>query len=270
MVPQHALFQLVRIPREEWYEHGITEELLAHYSLSVVELFWGWPGDERQEELAHSAGKFYCKLRGLVCAQEGKPHTLFGALLGQGMSLRQTVSVAFFLSISGHFTTTLLMNTALHAALDREGNLVPGTFALDQLTNSERLTEHVRGVLAHQGPVPTWRRQAKANTTLGERSIAAGEEILIHLSGRQDAPSNKLNALGKVPQAFQPHALAFGWGNHRCLGAILAESEVCWVLDEIARWAVENNYRLSIADSEWVNVLPCRAPLNAVVTIAER
>ncbi|BAS08732.1 cytochrome P450 protein [Arthrobacter sp. Hiyo4] len=46
---------------------------LKGWGLDSMELFWGWPDEDRQLELAHSAADFYLWLRKLVAESRVAP-----------------------------------------------------------------------------------------------------------------------------------------------------------------------------------------------------
>lgn len=66
LLPVALMQELTRVPRQDYLAQGLDEEELARYSLDSLELFWGWVGPERQQELAHRAGQFHRKLSALV------------------------------------------------------------------------------------------------------------------------------------------------------------------------------------------------------------
>ena len=138
---------------------------------------------------------------------------LFASLSRAGVDERRIRSLAYFLTIAGQETTTMLLQTVLAVALHRG--------AWEEVGRSESAAgDVVRDVLAMASSVPTWRREVVADATVGREAYAAGEELVLHLSG-----------LGLAGD----HSLAFGHGVHRCLGAGLAEREAQLVLHETAR-----------------------------------
>ncbi|MFI7483845.1 cytochrome P450 [Kocuria sp. M1R5S2] len=184
-------------------------EQLHRWSLDGLVLFWGRPGPEHQVELAHSAAAFSSWLAGLVEDTRRDPATVFGALGAAGIDVVRLRSLAFFLLIAGQTTTGLLVNTVLHRALAEPAAWRAAAAGADAL---------VAEALAEDSSVPTWRRSCPADTELDGRTVPAGTELLLHLSGHGGGAG-----------------LAFGHGLHRCLGAQLARSESAWMVEEIAR-----------------------------------
>ncbi|MGA7203812.1 MAG: cytochrome P450 [Specibacter sp.] len=216
--------------------------LLKRWSQDSLELFWGWPDPDRQLVLAHSAAEFYIWLRGEAAAARGTA-SLFGVLDAAGLSQAEVCSLGYFLVIAGQETTSQLINTALFRGLEGASS---GAWA--SLAAPESARDHVRGVLATESSVHTWRRAARHETSVGGTVVPAGAEILLELTGRHPESASAT--------AF---SLAFGHGLHRCLGAKLAELETALVVEETARALPD----LASAGEppQWLRLLSFRAPL---------
>lgn len=158
---------------------------LKAWSLDSLELFWGWPNEDRQLELAHSAAEFYAWLRTRAVPGDD----LFGALVKLGLTVEEVCAVAYFLLIAGQETTAQLISTAFHRALCNAAG-------------------SVEDVLREASSVPTWRRVTASAVAIGDVDLPAGAPVLLGLSGHGG-----------------PADLAFGVGIHRCLGAGLARLE---------------------------------------------
>lgn len=238
---------------------------LKRWSLESMELFWGWPDDARQLELARSAADYYVWLRRLVTDSVDAPgRNLFKSLAVHGLSTPEICSLGYFLLIAGQETTTQLISTALFRLLE-------GSAPVDwkDAASEEGSRAVVRHVLATESSVPTWRRVAAHDTRLGAELIPAGAEILLQLTGtcempdgeQPDQPGTAADPLRKSPTAY---ALAFGSGIHRCLGAKLAELEAAVVVRETA--AALPGLQLADRDPDWIRLLSFQAPKTVTVT----
>ncbi|WP_343980045.1 hypothetical protein [Kribbella koreensis] len=211
---------------------------LKAWSRESLELFWGWPDEDRQLELAHSAAEFYGWLRQRVGAARRLPgDDLFGVLVTLGLSDEEICAVAYFLLIAGQETTTQLISTVFHRLLTAAAAVVADAAAV------------VEDALREASSVPTWRRVTARPAAVGGVELPAGAPILLGLSGHGG-----------------PADLAFGLGIHRCLGAGLARLE--------ARVAVECAGALlsvvrAVEDQPpMIELLSFRAPARVVVASA--
>ncbi|MEL4505588.1 aminotransferase class I/II-fold pyridoxal phosphate-dependent enzyme [Luteococcus sp. H138] len=223
-------------------------EDLARWSADSLELFWGWPDDDRQLQLAHSAAEFHPWLRQTVRDSAGT-RNLFGRLAAEGVDEERIISLGYFLVIAGQETTRMLIATCLHhAASDRERWTACG----DEDRGEQATASLVHEVLSEMSSVPTWRRIATRDGELAGRPITAGEEVLVQLSGGHAAPDQA------------DPSLAFGYGIHRCLGAALAEMEAAVILHETTRALPDA--QLVSGGTVWLRLLSFQCPRSVVVT----
>jgi cytochrome P450 len=205
---------------------------LKAWSRESLELFWGWPDEDRQLELAHSAAEFYAWLRKRVEAARAQTgDDLFGVLVGLGLSDEEVCAVAYFLLIAGQETTTQLISAAFHGSL---GEAVEDSAAA------------VEEVLRESSSVPTWRRITARPVAVGEVELPAGAPVLLGLTGHGG-----------------PADLAFGLGIHRCLGAGLARLEARVALECAAR--LLSAVRAVEAEPPMIDLLSFRAPARLLV-----
>jgi len=213
---------------------GVDVPALKAWSLDSLELFWGWPDEDRQLELAHSAAEFYAWLRSRTTAARKAPgDDLFGVLVQLGLTDEEICAVGYFLLIAGQETTTQLISTAFHRMVGQ----------------SSDPSEVVEGVLREASSVPTWRRVALEAVVVGEVEVPAGAQVLLGLSGHGG-----------------PADLAFGVGVHRCLGAGLARLEARVALE----CAAELLERVRLVDEPpMIDLLSFRAPKRLLVRNAQ-
>jgi cytochrome P450 len=241
---------------------------LKRWGLESMELFWGWPSEERQLELAHSAADFYVWLRQLVAESRTAPgRNLFKSLAEHGLSTPEICSLGYFLLIAGQETTTQLISTTLFRLL--EGAAPVGWKSAASGAGSRTMVRHV---LATESSVPTWRRVAAHDTNLGGAPIPAGAEILLELSGNHfTAPAGpgNLSLPAQAARRGQPegNGLVFGSGIHRCLGAKLAELEAAVIVQETA--GALPGIQLWDPGPEWLRLLSFQAPRTVTVTVGD-
>jgi cytochrome P450 len=242
---------------------------LKRWGLESMELFWGWPSEERQLELAHSAADFYVWLRQLVAESRTAPgRNLFKSLAEHGLSTPEICSLGYFLLIAGQETTTQLISTTLFRLL--EGSAPVGWKAAASGAGSRTMVRHV---LATESSVPTWRRVAAHDTNLGGAPIPAGAEILLELSGNHftaAAGPGNLSLPAQAARRGQPegNGLVFGSGIHRCLGAKLAELEAAVIVQETA--GALPGIQLWDPGPEWLRLLSFQAPRTVTVKVRPR
>jgi cytochrome P450 len=207
---------------------GVDVPALKAWSLDSLELFWGWPSEDRQLELAHTAAEFYAWLRARTTDARRTPgEDLFGVLVRLGLTDEEVCAVGYFLLIAGQETTTQLISAAFHRSL--AGAVVT-----------------VDEVLRESSSVPTWRRVAAQAVEVGGVELPAGAPVLLGLSGHGG-----------------PADLAFGIGVHRCLGAGLARMETQVALEEAAELL---RVVQLVEEPPMIDLLSFRAPKRLVVT----
>jgi cytochrome P450 len=221
---------------------------LKAWSRESLELFWGWPDEDRQLELAHSAAEFYAWLRGRTeAARNSAGDDLFGVLAGLGLSDEEVCAVAYFLLIAGQETTTQLISTAFHRVIAADQAGAGQTLVGDTGSRTEREPAAlVEQVLRESSSVPTWRRVTARPAVVGDVELPADAPVLLGLTGHGGTAE-----------------LAFGLGIHRCLGAGLARLEARVALECAAD--LLSAVRAVEAEPPMIDLLSFRAPARLLV-----
>lgn len=250
--PAIVMFELLGLPVRDLAK-------VKGWGLESMELFWGWPDESRQLELARSAAEFYVWLRQLVTESLTTPgRNLFKSLAGHGLTLPEICSLGYFLLIAGQETTTQLISTALFRLL--EGSL---PWSWTAAATEEGARAAIRRTLTTESSVPTWRRTTTQDISHKGQIIPAGTEILLELSGNTITrpPEPGMSARkAAAPERGHPDAykLVFGSGIHRCLGAKLAELEAALIIQETA--SALPDIRLRNHQPQWISLLSFQAP----------
>jgi len=85
-----------------------------------------------------------------------------------------------------------------------------------------------------QTPLAYMRRTAKEDFTLRDKTIKAGEKVLMwYVSGNRDEEVMEDPNRYDIERARPRHHLSFGFGIHRCVGNRLAELQLKIIWEEI-------------------------------------
>lgn len=144
------------------------------------------------------------------------------------------------------FLVTLLIagnETTRNALTGGMSQLIENPGERQKLLDDPRLIpKAVEEIVRHVSPVLNFARTATQDTELRGRKIQKGEKILLmYPSANRDADVFQDPDAFKVDRDPNPH-VAFGIGNHFCLGANLARMEIRVLLEEILRRMPDMTY----------------------------
>lgn len=148
---------------------------------------------------------------------------------GDRLSLDELIANVVFLFSAGHQTTRDLVGNGLLALLrhpDQRRRVA---------ADPSRLPELVEESLRYDPSVTATTRRARADSTIAGVPIAAGDQLILSISG-----ANRDPARFPDPDRFdidRPHnePLSFGGGIHYCLGASLARAEAQIIFGTLLR-----------------------------------
>ncbi|MFF2351529.1 cytochrome P450 [Kitasatospora sp. NPDC058115] len=199
---------------------------VADWTDAFITLFWGRTEKDRQRELAHRVAAFYTWLCELAEIRDAPEDSLLAALARQrtpdGAPLSREVAVAVCsnLLVAGHVTTTQMITTAAHRAL--ESGVHWPELAGDPTAAGRWLEE----ILRREPSLTAWRRVTSRETRLGGVDLPAGAELLLMLTSAGNDPEAHPDPERLCPMRDAGHQhLGFGLGRHRCPGAELARVE---------------------------------------------
>jgi cytochrome P450 len=222
-LPLQVISAILGVPDDEW-------ERCYEWSEAVIPGATDWPEEKRNrlmtemiEYLVGAAKDRRAQPRDDVLTQLAQVD-----VDGERLSDDELAMFLVQLLVAGNETTRDLISSGLLAFADH-----PGQWARVRADRSLVLSA-VEEMLRWSSPVVSFMRTATRDTQLRGVPIAAGEPVLmLFASANRDedafGPSASTFDVGRTPN---PH-LAFGQGNHFCLGASLARLEGRVVLDEL-------------------------------------
>lgn len=231
-VPALTAFVLMGVPEAEVAR-------VRGYASRFALWIWGRPSDEQQVALAEEFAAYLVYAREHVerlIENPGDDYMSNAIRAWQRSGDDEVWDRTYLASImqshlyASHETTTnaaaggfkvLLEHPEQWAELCADPSLIPGA---------------VEEILRYASSVPTWRRVATRDVTVGGNDIRAGERLLL-LTGS----ANHDETVFTDGDSFDIHRenadqhLAFGWGIHHCLGQALARMEMRVMLEETTK-----------------------------------
>jgi len=183
-------------------------------------------GADAQQTFAAMAAEIFGYFAQLFEARKREPgHDLLsvmaqGRIRGEPVSALDAVSYCFIIATAGHETTRNAISGGLLALIQNPGEW-------KRLREDPRLLDSaVDEIIRWSSPVIHFARTANADTELRGRRIAKGETVaMFYPSANRDEEVFEAADSFRVDRAPNPH-LAFGIGEHFCLGTPLARLEL--------------------------------------------
>ncbi|HEY7946999.1 MAG TPA: cytochrome P450 [Acidimicrobiales bacterium] len=222
-LPLQVISEIMGLPVEDW-------QRFYEWSEAVIPGATDWP-EERRNLLQGEMITFLIELttaRRVTPQDDVLTELAQASIDGDRLSDAELAMFLVQLLVAGNETTRNMISGGLVAFAQH-----PGQF--ERLAADRSLVPHaVEEMLRFTTPVVSFMRTATRDTELSEVAIAAGEPVLmLYASANRDedvfGPTAGLFDAGRSPN---PH-IAFGFGNHFCLGAALARLEGRVVLEEL-------------------------------------
>lgn len=152
---------------------------------------------------------------------------------GQPVTDRFLIAFLTGAMVAGHETTmNASANLAYQLSIDPE---LQSRLVDDPALISGAIDESLR----FRSPVQSFVRTAVRDTEIGGCPVAAGERVMVVFGAANHDP-----ARWESPEVFDPQRaahghLGFGWGIHRCVGAVFAKTELTILFEELLRYRIE-------------------------------
>jgi len=223
-LPVQVIGELMGIPQADWPQIQAWAEQLTGSQDPEVN-----PGGN-EAEASFAMGAYAV---GLGSERRGKSGSdLTTAIVNanvDGHTMTDFEFGAFFVQIvtAGNDTSRTLLSNAVDVLLDHRA-------AMDELrADSAMIAGAVEEVLRYANPLHYFRRTAMRDVRLGGADIREGDKVVLYYTS-----ANRDEAVFERPDVFDvrrhpnPH-LAFGFGEHFCIGAKLARLEGRVFLEEL-------------------------------------
>jgi cytochrome P450 len=227
-LPALVLFRLLGVPPED----------VAHikqWADDRLLMTFGRLDPKRQLEAAKHLAEYWDYCLDLVQKKIGEPgDDLPSDMLAthaedeSALSLEDINNVVFGLLLAGHETTTNASANAILTLLQEDGAWA------ELAQNPELIPGAIEEILRFRPSVVAWRRLAKEPVEIAGVKIPAGDRVLCFL-----ASANRDEDKFENSEVFDMHRkdarahIAFGFGNHFCLGAPLARFELQVIIEEL-------------------------------------
>ena len=229
-LPANIVFSLMGVPERDFGQ-------LKQWCGYRAALSWGRPAPEDQVEIATSMAAYRRYMRALVDLKAAAPgDDLASDLIAihdeapDRLTLDEIASILFSLSFAGHETTTGLISNTVRRLLEDPSRW-------DEITGRpDLIPQAVEESLRYDPSVAVWRRVTTRPVTLAGVDLPEGAKLYLWL-----AAAGRDKAAFTEPDRFDLHRpdaerhLAFGKGQHFCLGANFGKLEAQIALAELAR-----------------------------------
>ena len=206
--------------------------------LKLTQELFGAADEEMQrggamEDIMEVIADYFRYFGELTAARRAEPTDDLASLIanatldGRPLGEMETTSYYVIIATAGHDTTSATIGGGLHALLEQPDQLERLRADLSLLPNA--VDEMIRWV----SPVKHFMRTATQDYTLRGTTIRAGESVLLsYAAANRDeevfSDATRFDA-GRSPN----RQLAFGFGVHYCLGAMLARMEIKALFNEL-------------------------------------
>jgi cholest-4-en-3-one 26-monooxygenase len=184
------------------------------------------PGETPGQTIKRARGEVHAYFRQLIAQRRDHPQDdlmselLTGEIEGKALNDEQLVSYCELLVEAGNETTRNAISGGLLALSEH-----PGEWERLQ-AHPELLPDAVEEILRWVSPISHFTRTATEDYKLRDATIRAGEQVALYFgSANRDEEVFEDPFMFKIDRSPNPH-LAFGFGEHFCMGAHVARVEI--------------------------------------------
>ncbi|HVN91185.1 MAG TPA: cytochrome P450 [Candidatus Binataceae bacterium] len=226
-LPTAAICEMMEIDRKDWgLMFAITNEAIGRHDQEYAR---GRSGRETVMDAFRRASEFFTDLAAERRRNPGEDLVsalVNGTMSGEPLSRPEIISNSFILILGGQETTRNAMSGAMLAMIENP----------DQLAKYRANTaapEAIEEFLRWTSPVTHIMRTATRDIEFQGRKIRAGDKVVLwNFSGNRDEAQFENPTRFDVTRTPNDH-IAFGYGEHFCLGANLARLEMRIMLHEV-------------------------------------
>ncbi|MCA1648635.1 MAG: cytochrome P450, partial [Chloroflexi bacterium] len=228
-LPALVIFHILGVPDEDvprvksWggnrlmFMFGRTDESTQVGVAEGMVAFWRYTADLVADRAARPQSDFTSELIQAVDAS------------GERLTRAEVGTVLFGLLLAGHETTTNLLTNASRRLLEHRADTWQTLCA-----EASAIPNAIEEVLRFDPSVVMWRRKTKHAVRIRDVDIPANANVLLLIgSANRDEEVFENGETFDIRRSNAREHLAFGLGNHLCLGAPLARLETRIVLEEL-------------------------------------
>lgn len=226
-LPTAAICEMMAIEREHWdLMFAITNEAIGRHDQEYAR---GRSGRETVMDAFNRASEFFTDLAAERRRNPGDDLVsalVNGTMAGESLTRPEIISNSFILILGGQETTRNAMSGAMLAMIQNPDQLV-------KYRADTAAPEAIEEFLRWTSPITHIMRIATRDVEFQGKKIRSGDKIVLwNLSGNRDEaqfPNPTRFDVGRTPNDH----IAFGYGEHFCLGANLARLEMRIMLHEV-------------------------------------
>jgi pimeloyl-[acyl-carrier protein] synthase len=177
---------------------------------------------------------------------------------GDKLTDEELLATCILLVIAGHETTVNLISNSILSLLNHQEQLI-------ELKGKPSLIDNaVEEFLRYESPTQMTARIASEDIEMNRTPIKKGEHVYILLGAANRDPKKFIDAnILDITRSPNPH-LAFGYGNHFCLGSSLARIEAQIAIHTLLQRMP--NLQLATSNPQWRKLIGFRSLTELPIT----